>query len=87
MPRELEKPFFVRNRGGLRALPAWLKGRSYNCFGHTRDDRNGNPMIALAYDWNPDKDYPLPDQKGLVIVIDHSLQAETEKILGQHVSK
>jgi len=74
----MSDPFFVRSKDDMPRLRKWLDGIKFNCGGYTRDDKKGNPMVGLGYDWKPESDWSMPDKRGLIIVVKRDLLPEVE---------
>lgn len=82
-----EPPFFLRSKGELPKLTAWLRGHDFNCGGYIRDDKRGNPMVSIGWDSRPDSDWHLPDKRGLIVVCDRSLLDEVKEMVQRMARK
>lgn len=79
--REGPAPFFVKRRDQFPELETWLNERDFNCGGYFKNDRNGNPMVNIGLDTDPDNDWKLPKKRGLIVVVNRKLLPDVEAIV------
>ncbi len=82
--------FFTVNKNpkSLIALKHWLKKHYYNSWTTGGDDKYGNPIIPIRWDWKPDSDWGKPEKAtGIIVIKEGASISEVEKILQKGVKK
>lgn len=82
--REKADRFVLKDERGMRALPFWLKERTYNSWGSDAKDKFGNPLIGLSYDPKPHKYWSGFEDVGLILITNHELFERAEELVHQH---
>lgn len=78
-----DKPFFVRSENDMKSLAKWLSDRRFNCGGFCANDKKGNPMVSIGYDWKPESDWSMPEKRGLIVVIAKKQLGKVEALVNR----
>jgi len=74
------KFFTIRDEKSLIILKSWLKEHRYNSYALSGKDKNGNGMITIRWDRNPDSDWGKPEKATGIILIPPSLEELSDKV-------